>query len=183
MNINMQELETVSNILAAGLAKGADTIQGVPFEVACALNHAHEQMRHLPVVIDELSCAWQKFATVGSAIRRLIEISNQAASMTAEESRSDLETEFVNLAKIIAADGGRQYYQGPALSIKTKGEALSAAKIMGYMQPVVNTMEEQLKEQTQLIYEAISETLSFLTVVTQCYPEAEGAGALDYLVN
>jgi hypothetical protein len=50
------------------------------------------------------------------------------------------------------------------------------------MGPVMDNVEAELTEQKDLIYEVVGETISFLNVISDCYPEAEGAGALSSLI-
>ena len=177
------ELQAVTGMLAGGLAKGAETVLGVPLEVALTLSEAREQMRSLPGVIDNLNESFTRFLTVSTALKRMIELADEASAEIPEEARENMENEFVNLAKIVAADAGRQYYQGPQLSLRTQGHAWSAAKIIRYMEPVMANVERDLNEQKELIYEVVGETINFLNVVTECYPEAEGSGRLNQLIN
>jgi hypothetical protein len=177
------ELQQVTGMLAGGLAKGAETVLGVPMEVALTLSEAREQMRSLPGVIDNLNESFTRFMTVSTALKRMIELADEASAEISPEAREAMEGEFVNLARIVAADAGRHYYQGPQLSLKTQGHAWSAAKIIRYMEPVMANVERDLNEQKELIYEVVGETINFLNVVTECYPEAEGAGNLNRLIS
>ncbi len=180
---NIFELQQVTGILAGGLDRGAETVLGVPLEVALTLAEAREQMRSLPGVVDNLNESFERFLTVSTALKRMIELADAASAEVTGEARQSMETEFVNLAKIVAADAGRQYYTGPQLSLRTQGHAWSAAKIIRYMEPVMATVENDLNEQKELIYEAVSETINFLNVVAECYPESEGAGRLTQLID
>ncbi len=180
---NIYELQQVTGILAGGLDRGAETVLGVPLEVALTLAEARDQMRSLPGVIDNLNESFERFLTVSTALKRMIELAGAASTEVTEEARQAMENEFVNLAKIVAADAGRQYYTGPQLSLRTKGHAWSAAKIIRYMEPVMANVESDLNEQKELIHEVISETINFLNVVAECYPESEGAVQLNQLIN
>ncbi|UQZ87692.1 hypothetical protein C4J81_02190 [Deltaproteobacteria bacterium Smac51] len=180
---DIYELHQVTGILAGGLDRGAQTVLGVPLEVAQTLAEAREQMRSLPGVIDNLNESFERFLTVSTALKRMIELADAASVEMGEEEREGLEEEFVNLAKIVAADAGRQYYAGPALSLKTQGHAWAAAKIIRYMEPVMANVEKELAEQKDLIYEVVTETVNFLNVVAECYPESEGIGHLGQLID
>ena len=181
---DIREMNTISNILAGGLEGDPQTLLGIPLEVALALAEARDQMGSLPGVIENLHLSFERFNTVSSALNRMIELADQASAETlGDEERNAFNDEFVTLAKIVAADAGRQYYAGPRLNLLNQGEAQSAAKIMRYMTPVISTMESELTEQKELISEVITETLSFLNVVIQCYPESEAVGRLSSLVD
>lgn len=177
------ELNQVSSILAGGLIHGAGTVLGVPVEVAQALSEARDQMQSLPGVIENLNASFERFLTVSTALKRIIELADTASGEVEEEERLTMEEEFVNLAKIVAADAGRQYYAGPRLSLKSQGHAQSASKIIRYMEPVMENVEKELTDQKELIYEVVSETIGFLGVIAECYPDSEGAGALGELIN
>ena len=180
---DIYELRQVTGLLAGGLDQGAETVLGVPLEVAATLAEAREQMRSLPQVIDNLNESFQRFMTVSAALTRMTELADAASPQVSEERRAELNEEFVNLAKIVAADAGRRYYLGPCLSLKTQGDAWGAAKVIRYMDPVMATVEKELNEQKELIYEVVAETVNFLNEVAECYPESEGADQLSRLIS
>ena len=183
-NLEIRELSTISHILAAGLAAVPANPLDMPLEVAQSLAAARAQMKSLPEVIQHLNLAADRCHTVSSALTGMINLADRAADAEVSDAdRARLNAEFVNLAKVVAADAGRQLYQGPQLNLKSRGEALSAAKIVRYLTPVIETMDRELNEQKHLIHEVISETIGFLNIVAQCYPEAEGASALNLLVE
>ena len=183
-HLEINELTALINILAAGLsAVPAEPLAlTLPVEVSQALAEAREQMNSLPEVIGNLNLATERFQGVAAALTGMMELAERAASEDMDDAgRRRLEEEFVNLAKVVAADAGRKFYQGPSLSLLSPGSALSAAKIVGYMSPVIETLEKELSEQKSLIREVIAETISFLNIVTQCYPEADAT--LNFLVK
>ncbi len=180
---DIYELNSLSNLLAGGLAAAPETASGVPLEVIQALGEARDQMAHLPEVIDHLGQAFERFHTVSSALTRMIALADRASGDVEPEVRETLNEEFIGLARIVAADAGRHHYAGPALNLRNQGEALSAARIIRYMNPVIDTMNRELAEQKELIEEAISETINFLALVTECYPDSEGAASLGHLLS
>ena len=180
---DIREMNDVSNLLASGLSLDSENMLGLPLEVAQALAEAREQMAGLPEVIDNLNLAFERFNTVSSALRRMIELADEASGDMADEARPALNDEFVTLAKILAADAGRQYYTGPRLNLLNQGEALSAARIIRYLGPVIDNMGQELIGQRDLIHEVLGETINFLGVVTQCYPDSAGAVRLGRLIS
>lgn len=173
-------MNNVSSLLASGLS---ENMAGVPLEVSLALAEAREQMVSLPEVIGNLNLAFERFNTVSEALRRMIELAEQASGDLGDQERQILNDEFINLSKIVAADAGRQYYTGPRLNLLSQGEALSAVRIIGYMKPVINTMNQELTEQRDLIHEVLSETISFIGVVAKCYPDSDTATHLGTLIG
>lgn len=181
---NMNELRDISGLLAGGLGRGAGALGGLPPEAAMALEAARGQMNDLPDVIDNLNRALANFATTKGCLNRMMDLADLASVEDIDEAeREALQAEFVEKAKIVAADAGRQLYGGPGLNLKNVGEAKAARRVLGYLTPVMAGMGSRLAEEKSLIEEAINNTIEFLQVVAETYPEAEGAGDLNALLN
>ncbi len=180
---DIHELSLVTDLLAGGLARGAQTVSDVPLEVAQALAEARDQMRELPEVIENLNLSMERFHTVAAAVSRLIELADQASGADLDEAaRRELNDEFAAVSLILAADAGRQGYAGPRLNLLNQGEARSAAKIVRYLEPVIANTAQELAGQQGMIREAVAETLNFLGIVAQCYPESAGVETLGRLL-
>ena len=177
LNMEMNELSSLHNlidILNIGLEAVPEAPLALPLEVRQALDEARAQMKSLPEVIGNLNLATERFQSVAAALTGMMELADRAASEEVDDDeRRQLEAEFIDLSKVVAADAGRRFYQGPSLSLLNRGSALSAAKIVRYLSPVIETVGQDLAEQKSLIQEVISETISFLNTITQCYPEAD----------
>lgn len=180
---DIQELNAISNLLAGGLATAPETVSGVPLEVIQALTEARDQMSSLPEVIGHLNQAFEKFNTVSAALTRMLELADRTSGTIPEFDREMCNEEFIGLAAIVAADAGRHYYAGPRLNLTNEGEAQSAARILRYLSPVIETMSRELMEQKDLIHEAVAETIKFLGIITECYPESAGAAHLGRLLH
>ena len=173
-NLGITELTALTNILAAGLEAVPALPLALPLEVSQALAEARAQMKSLPETINNLNLAGQRFQSVAAALTGMMDLADRAASESADDAeRRCLDAEFIDLAKVVAADAGCHFYQGPSLSLLSRGAAQGAARIIRYMAPVIETLEKELGEQKGLIQEAVAETISFLNTVTQCYPEAD----------
>jgi ABC-type transporter Mla subunit MlaD len=177
IHVQSHELSSLSNlisILTIGLEAVPETPLTLPLEVSRALAEARAQMKSLPEVIDNLNLAVERFQSVAAALTGMMSLAEEAASDSIDdEARVKLNAEFVDLSKVVAADAGRGFYQGPSLSLLDRNAAKSAAKIVRYLAPVIETLEKDLADQKRLIQAAIAETISFLNTVTQCYPEAD----------
>ena len=173
-NLQLNDLSTITNILAVGLAAVPEEPLTLPLEVSQALAQAKEQMKSLPEVIGSLNLAAERFQSVAAALTGMMALADRAADEAADDAeRQRLDAEFIDLSKVVAADAGRRFYQGPSLSLASRGAALSAAKIVRYLAPVIETLEKELFEQKSLVQAVIAETISFLNTITQCYPEAD----------
>jgi len=179
----LNELNAISAILAGGLSQNVEAALELPVEVAQALAEARQQMENLPEVIASLHQAVDSFYTVSEALYRMIALADQAsgAELSSEE-RVLLNDEFANLAKVVAADAGRHYYAGPQLNLLSQVQALSAARIIRYMEPVIENTGREIMAQRDLIHEVVAETIKFLTIITDCYAESEGAAILRPLL-
>jgi hypothetical protein len=179
INAEMNELSSLNNlinILNIGLAAVPETPLDLPLEVSQTLAEAREQMGSLPEVVSNLNQATERFQSVSAALTGMMDLADRASDEAlGDGERRRLEDEFVNLSKVVAADAGRHFYQGPGLSLLSRGAALSAAKILRYLAPVIKNLEEDLTEQKRLITEVIAETISFLNIITECYPEADAS--------
>lgn len=181
---DIHELNTAASILAGGLARGQNGIGDVPLEVEQALTEARRQMESLPEVIENLNLSFERFNTVSSALWRMMELADTAVRPELSQvCRNKLNDEFASLAAVVAADAGRHYYGGPRLNLLNQGEAQSAARIIGYLAPVMNNTALELTEQKNLIYETINETINFLGIISQCYPETEGVKDFNRTVS
>ncbi|MDR2935690.1 MAG: hypothetical protein LBV70_07470 [Candidatus Adiutrix sp.] len=172
--LEISELSNLSNILAIGLAAVPERPLALPLEVSQALDMARAQVTSLPEVISNLNLAAERFRSLASALTGMMDLAEQAAAETVSDyERQRLDAEFINLAKVVAAEVGRQNYQGPSLNLRSRGEALSAAKIVRYMAPAIENLGRDLAEQKGLIQDVIAETINFLDTVAQSYPEAD----------
>lgn len=181
---DIHELNATAVILAGGLDLGHRGTLSVPPEVVQAMAEARRQMDDLPEVIENLNLSFERFNTVSSALWRMMELAEAAARPKADDrTRAELNEEFAALAAIVAADAGRVYYAGPRLNLLEQGEAQSARKIIGYLAPVLNNTAQELTEQKNLIFEALSETVNFLGVIAQCYPDVEGVKGFGRVVD
>ena len=183
-SLETRELSTISHLLAAGLSAVPAHPLDMPLEVARSLAEAQAQMQSLPEVIRDLNLAGERFQTVSGALAGMIGLADRAAAEETDDAgRRRLHEEFADLAKVVADDAGRRLYQGPSLNLKSRAQALSAARIIRYLEPAIETMERELGEQKRLIQEAVAETINFLRLVAECYPEAQGAEALSLLAE
>lgn len=179
----IREISQLTAILAEGLIRGADTVEGVPPEVALGLEQARQQLQDLPAVLQHLRGSLASYQSVSAALYRMMELADLGADENVEYAqRESWNKEFINLSKIVAADAGRRHYSGPRLNLLNQGEALSARRILSYMKPVIENTGQELEAQKELIREVVTETVNFLRIVADCYPEAEGTAGLREII-
>ncbi|MDR3155363.1 MAG: hypothetical protein LBW85_14135 [Deltaproteobacteria bacterium] len=149
---------------------------GMPPDVTEAVRAAKKQMEDLPGLIEDLNLAWDRHVTLSAALGRMSGLAKAAGSEAGipDEARSRMDEEFKELAMVVAAEAGRSGFAGTSLSLATRPAARAAAKVLAYLEPVIDNLDHDLKGQKALILEAIAETVTFMGIVATCYPDAEG---------
>lgn len=179
---NMEMLSQVSKVLARELPETVG--DELPLDVADILIQAKTNMRSLPAVIKNLEASNRDFSTLELAINRLRELAAEAAMLPEmdQAGRDEREKEFVKLAGVVAQVAGRTGYSGPELSLKTRGGAQAAHRILRYLGPVKDTLSKNLTETSQLVLLAIKETVDFLDTVARAYPEAAEEYGISHIL-
>ncbi|MDR3203426.1 MAG: hypothetical protein LBV23_01600 [Deltaproteobacteria bacterium] len=177
---NFEKIHEITDLLAMSLA--APDMGDMPPDVATALTAAKKQMENLPEVIEDLNLAFNRYMTLNRAISRMIALARESIELgedpLARDIRTELEEEFVSLAAVVAKEAGRQYFQGPSLTISHRIGALAAAKVLSVLKPILENLDQEIKGQKEIILEAIEETINFLGIVAMCYPHVEGVELL-----
>ncbi|MDR2142524.1 MAG: hypothetical protein LBR11_12220 [Deltaproteobacteria bacterium] len=177
---DFQSINHLAGLLASGLA--AAPPEGIPPDVAEALVAAKKQVEDLPQVIEDLNLAFTRYLTLSKTIKRMQYLAKDSASLgegiEEDEFRQEMEMEFTSLARVVAAEAGLRYFQGSGLSVLSAKSALTAAQVLAYLDPVMDNLNHEIRGQKSLILEAISETINFMGIVAQSYPEAKGVEAL-----
>jgi hypothetical protein len=171
-----QEINHLTGILDNSLNM---TLPGdIPKDVIEAIVAAKKQMEELPQVVEDLNQAFNRYLTLNKTLSRMSQLAREAALKDegpAElEVRKKMESEFAGLAKVVASEAGQHYFPGSSLSILTKNKAKASAKVLSFLDPVLENLDHELKGQKNLIIEAIAETMNFLVIITVCYPHTEG---------
>lgn len=182
--LNMNQINETCRILSAGMANLSE--QGLPWEAAEGLKSAKEQMWNLPEVVNDIRQAMEKQQNLNQTIETMISLAEEAARLENGEQpqyRQHLQDRFECLAKIVAHEAGRNFYGGPEMNLRNQGEALSAARMLKYMRPVMQNTMDRFNEQNALIAEAVTETINFLEIILKCYPDAESAGSMESMLK
>jgi hypothetical protein len=177
---DFQEINVLAGLLANGLAAAPQ--EDMPEDVAQALLAAKKQVEDLPQVIDDLNLAFNRYLTLSQTIKRMEALATESIALgqddDADELRQEMEAEFATLAKVVAAEAGIRHFQGSGLSVLTAKKAKAAATVLAYLDPVMDNLDHEIRGQKSLILEAISETVNFMGIVAQSYPEAKGVEAI-----
>ncbi|MDR2423071.1 MAG: hypothetical protein LBE01_06800 [Deltaproteobacteria bacterium] len=177
---DFQEINAIAGLLATGLAEAPP--EGMPADVAEALKAAKKQVEDLPQVIDDLNLAFNRYLTLSRTVKRMQTLARDSVFLgegrEEDQFRHDLEAEFAYLASVVAAEAGIRHFQGSGLSVLTAKSAQAAAKVLSYLDPVMENLDYEIRGQKSLILEAINETVNFMGIVAQSYPEAKGVEAI-----
>jgi hypothetical protein len=180
-----EEINEITGLLAQSLA--APVGREIPEDVAATIAAARKQMEDLPEVIEELNLAFGRYLTLNESLTRMASLAEESASMIDGPHtlavRQTREEEFDNLARVVAQEAGHPYFSGGSLNILDVNSAVSAAKILSYLNPVLDSLNHELRGQKELILEAIAETMNFLGIVAMSYPDVEGVAKLRETLN
>jgi hypothetical protein len=176
----LDEMNHLTGLLAKTLA--LPSYGEMPPDVAVALRAAKRQMEGLPEIIEDLNAAFNRYLTLNKALSRMAALAGESAGLGEAPGvgrrRAELESEFINLARVVAREAGHRYFQGPSLTVATGGGAAAAANVLSRLRPVLENLAVDLKDQKRLIIEAIGETMNFLGIIARCYPDADGVEAI-----
>ncbi|MDR1395684.1 MAG: hypothetical protein LBK52_05910 [Deltaproteobacteria bacterium] len=177
---DFQEINHLTGLLASGLA--AAPPEDMPQDVAEALKAAKKQMEDLPLVLEDLNLAFNRYLTLNQTIRRMSFLAKESASAGSgpeeDQYRREMDEEFASLARVVAAEAGQRFFRGTGLSILTAQSALAAAKVLSFIDPVMKSLDHEIRGQKSLILEAIGETINFMGIVARSYPKAKGVEIL-----
>ncbi|MDR2460930.1 MAG: hypothetical protein LBE38_09165 [Deltaproteobacteria bacterium] len=150
--------------------------KGMPPDVTEAVRAAKRQMEGLPLVIEDLNAAYEHFQILSTTIYRMEALAREASKEEglSPEERHAMNEEFGELAYVVARQAGQAHFNGTSLSLLKPSYAKAAHKVLSYLIPVVNNLDQEISGQKSLVVEAIAETINFMAIVTRCYPEAEG---------
>ena len=168
----IERLNLVSSIISQGLS--SEPFEQLPTEVGTTLQRAKVYMESMPAALADLTAARERYDILNRSIDRLLMLARKAAESDESDPAmvANREREFVALARIVAAEAGRDHYDRPELSVATRAHAQGALRVLKNLVPVKDTLGQELAEQEQLIFQAVEETLNFLEAVAQSYPEA-----------
>ena len=182
-SLDMVRLDLISSLLGANIPiPGEDEL---PAEVVETLRLSREQMQGIPGAVRDLNTAESEFAGLSQAIDRILHLTQSSAALpeAAQAQRESMETEFIGLAAVIAKAGGRHAYQGPRLTIKTKAQAQGTLLIVKHLAMVNQNLAAQLREQRELLIEAVEQTIDFLKAMTGLYPKAASLSDVPNLLQ
>jgi len=135
-----------------------------PLEVADSLENLSEDMALMPEIIKDCRLATEAFDELDQAIGRMYALADRAAELPdirlAE--RLVLDGEFKGYAHIVARLAGAGDFEGPALSLATRPEALAARRILGYLGEARTGFTRQLANQRRQINQAMDEAVALL---------------------
>jgi len=184
-NQEFKEINHLTDILAHSL--NLTLPDDIPKDVVEAIMAAKKQMEELPQVVEDLNQAFERYLTLNKTLGRMSKLARDSAlkdeGPLETESRQKMESEFAGLAKVVAAEAGQHYFPGSSLSVLTKNQAKASAKVLSFLEPVLENLDHELKGQKSLIIDALAETMNFMGIITVCYPHAEGVENLKMALN
>ena len=159
---DLNKYEQVARILAHELPGLA--LMSEPLDVIDSLENLSDEMARMPEIIHDCRLATEAFDELDQVIGRMYALADRAVELPdgRDQDRFLLDEEFKGYSHIVARLAGADDFDGPALSVATRPEALAARKILAYLNDARRNFTRKLADQRRQINNAMDEALSLL---------------------
>lgn len=159
---DLNHYEKIARILARELP--GLSLASEPIAVSDSIENLSDEMTAMPEVIQDVRLATEAFDELDGAIGHMYALADRSAELPEDTSRQRaiLDGEFRGYSHIVARLAGADDFEGPRLSLATKGQALAARKILGYLNEARSGFTRKLADQRRQINDAMDEALSML---------------------
>jgi len=159
---DLNKYEQVARILAQELP--GLTLMSEPLDVIDSLEHLSDEMARMPEIIQDCRLATEAFDELDEVISRMYSLADRAVELPDDRDRDRflLDEEFRGYSHIVARLAGADDFDGPALSVATRPEALAARKILAYLNDARQGFTRKLADQRRQINSAMDEALALL---------------------
>ena len=159
---DLSKYEKIARILAQELP--SLSLMSEPLDVIDSLENLSDEMAVMPEIIQDCRLATEAFDELDQTIGRMYSLADRAVELP-EDSRQErfkLDEEFRGYSHIVARLAGADDFDGPALSLASRPEALAARKILSYLNEARCGFTRKLSEQRRQINNAMDEALALL---------------------
>ncbi len=162
---DLSKYEQIARILAQELP--SLSLMSEPLDVIDSLENLSDEMAQMPEVIQDCRLATEAFDELDQTIGRMYALADRAVELPDDQAarRRLLDEEFKGHSHIVARLAGADDYDGPALSLSTKPEALAARQILAYLNEARTSFTRKLAEQRRQINNAMDEALALLVKI------------------
>ncbi|MDR2455028.1 MAG: hypothetical protein LBE49_00315 [Deltaproteobacteria bacterium] len=162
---DLSHYEMVAKIMADELS--TMELASEPLDVAETIETLGEEMGNMPGIISDCRLAVEAFNELDVTLDRMYALADRAVdSDEADQAlRNGLDEEFAGHSHIVARLAGADEFDGPSLSLLTKGEARVARQILGCLAAARHDFSKRLREQRRRINSAMDEALEMLAAI------------------
>ncbi|MDR3134730.1 MAG: hypothetical protein LBU69_01395 [Deltaproteobacteria bacterium] len=160
---DLNHYEIVARIMANEL--GTLELASEPLDVAETIETLGEEMNQMPQIITDCRLAVEAFNELDSALDRMYSLADRAAESSEEDQalREGLNDEFVGYSHLVARMAGADDFDGPSLSLSTKGDAKVALQILGCLSKARHDFSKRVFDQRRRIDSTMTEAIEMLT--------------------
>jgi len=172
----LNNYEQIARLLAQELPNlplGAE-----PLDVVDSLGNLSEDMAMMPEIIKDCRLATEAFDELDRVIGRMYALADRAVELPdgQKAERVFLDEELKGYAHIVARLTGAEDFDGPALSLATRSEALTARRILSYLGEARTGFTRRLANQRRQINQAMDEAVALLVRLVSASEELSHQG-------
>ncbi len=162
---DLSKYEKMAKILAQELP--GLSLMSEPLDVIDSLENLSDEMAHMPEVIEDCRLATEAFDELDQVIGRMYALADRAVELPEDhiQERLRLDEEFKGYSHIVARLAGADNFDGPSLTLASRAEAMSARRILAYLNDARGNFTRKLADQRRQINEAMDEALRLLVKI------------------
>ncbi|MDR1044009.1 MAG: hypothetical protein LBP33_02685 [Candidatus Adiutrix sp.] len=162
---DLSKYEKIARILAQELP--GLSLMSEPLDVIDSLENLSDEMALMPEIIQDCRLATEAFDELDQTIGRMYSLADRAVELPENSARErfKLDEEFRGYSQIVARLAGADDFDGPALTLVSRPEALAARKILSYLNEARCGFTRKLSEQRRQINSAMDEALALLVKI------------------
>jgi hypothetical protein len=160
---DLNHYELVAKIMANELA--TLELASEPLDVAETIETLGEEMNQMPQIISDCRMAVEVFSELDVTLDRMYSLADRASESNENDEalRMGLDEEFSGYSHIVARMAGADDFDGPSLSLLTKGDASVARQILGCLSKARHEFSKRIFDQRRRIDSAMTEAVEMLT--------------------
>jgi hypothetical protein len=160
---DLNHYELVAKIMANELA--TLELASEPLDVAETIETLGEEMNQMPQIISDCRMAVEVFSELDLTLDRMYSLADRACESREEDQalRMGLDDEFAGYSHIVARMAGADDFDGPSLSLLTKGEAKVARQILACLSKARHDFSKRIFDQRRRIDGTMTEAIELLT--------------------
>ncbi|MDR2301321.1 MAG: hypothetical protein LBF38_04695 [Deltaproteobacteria bacterium] len=160
---DLNHYELVAKIMANELS--TLELASEPLDVAETIETLGEEMNQMPQIISDCRMAVEVFNELDVTLDRMYSLADRASESGEDDValRMGLDDEFSGYSHIVARMAGADDFDGPSLSLLTKGEANVARQILGCLSKARHDFSKRIFDQRRRIDGTMNEAIELLT--------------------